>query len=190
VGSSNLLPDNSSKNDQKIYDDTFRELTAQVEILDIAKNQFFRNYERNFQRLGIKCTLERNGGRFTKGVIYGNDDMYIEVSPIIENGHDRPMMRWNEYQGVMRDITEREGLGIHGRYVYQARFVLKSNDWDPQKAADFDLSPDDFNGECTIASVEYEGWDFQEFFQDVLYILSEQYNVRFYPQMARKLTGF
>jgi hypothetical protein len=184
-----LQPD-PIQNDQKIYDEAFRELTSQGDILDIAKNQFYRNYERNFQRMGIKCTLERSGGHYTKGVIYGKDDMYIEVEPIRENGNVRPLMRWNEYDGVMRELTEREGLGIHGKYVYQARFTLKSNDWDPQKAADFDLTEDDFNGECTIATVEYEGWDFQEFFQDVQYILSEQHHVRFYPQMSRNLTGF
>ena len=185
-----MRPDNSKHNDQKGYDDAFRELTSQGDVLAIAKNQFYRNYELNFQRMGIKCSLHRGRGHFTKGVIYGNDDMYIEVSPIIENGIPRPMMRWNEYDGALRNVTEREGLGIHGKYVYQARFVLKSNDWDPQKAADFDLSEDDFNGECTIAAVEYEGWNFQEFFQDVLFIFSEQHNVRFYPQMARNLTGF
>ena len=185
-----MRPDNSKQTDQQTYDDAFRSLTAEGEILDIAKNQFYRNYEVNFQRMGIKCSLHRSRGHITKGVIYGNEDMYIEVTPIIENGNARPMMRWYEYDGVLRDITEREGLGIHGKYVYQARFVLKSNDWDPQKAADFDLTEEDFNGECTIATVEYEGWNFQEFFQDVLFILSEQHNVRFYPQLSRNLTGF
>jgi hypothetical protein len=185
-----LRPDNSKHKEQKGYDDAFRELTSQGDVLDIAKNQFYRNYEHNFQRMGIKCALQRSRGHITKGVIYGNDDMYIEVSPIVENGNARPMMRWYEYDGALRDITEREGLGIHGKYVYQARFVLKSNDWDPQKAADFDLTEEDFNGECTIATVEYEGWNFQEFFQDVLFILSEQHNVRFYPQLSRNLTGF
>ena len=185
-----MRPDNPQPNDQKHYDEAFREMTSQGDALDIAKNQFYRNYELNFQRMGIKCSLQRSRGYITKGVIYGNEDMYIEISPIIENGNARPMMRWNQYDGVMRDVTEREGRGIHGKYIYQARFVLKSNDWDPQKAEDFGLSEDDFNGECTIATVEYEGWDFQEFFQDVLYILSEQHHVRFYPQMSRNLTGF
>lgn len=190
VWSTPLRPDNSKQKDQQTYDDAFRSLTAEGEILDIAKNQFYRNYEVNFQRMGIKCSLHRSRGHITKGVIYGNDDMYLEVTPIIENGNARPMMRWYEYDGALRDITEREGLGIHGKYVYQARFILKSNDWDPQKAADLDLTEEDFNGECTIATVEYEGWNFQEFFQDVLFILSEQHNVRFYPQMSRNLTGF
>ncbi len=185
-----LRPNNSNKKEQQTFDEAFRELTTQSEVLDIAKNQFFRNYERNFHRMGIKCNLERSGGHFTHGVIHGNDDMFIEVEPITENGNARPMMRWYEYDGVMREYTEREGLGIHGKYVYQARFTLKSDDWDPQKAADFNLTEDDFNGECTIATVEYEGWNFQEFFQDVLFILSEQHNVRFYPRLSRNLTGF
>ena len=184
-----MQPD-PSQNNQKLYDDAFRDLTSQVEILDVAKNQFYRNYQRNFRRMGIKCTLEPSEGHFTKAIIFGNDDMIIEIEPISENGNDRPMMRWNEYSGLMREYTEREGLGIHGKYVYQARFTLKSNDWDAQKAADFDLSDDDFNGECTIAAVEFEGWNFQEFFQDVLFIFNEQYKIRFYPQMSRNLTGF
>ena len=187
---SHLRPDKSNQKDQTTYDEAFRDLISQGEVLDIAKNQFFRNYDVNLQRMGIKCSLQRSRGHISKAVIYGNDDMYIEVSPIVENGNARPMMRWYEYEGTLREITEREGLGIHGKYIYQARFVLKSNDWDPQKAADLDLSEDDFNGECTIAIVEYEGWNFQEFFQDVLFILSEQHNVRFYPQMSRNLTGF
>ena len=185
-----MQPDPSNIETQRIYDEKFREIMSHEDNAQIANNQFFRMYERNFIRMGIKFSIQCRGRQILRGVVKGNDGMILEIEAIRVNDSAIPMMRWQESPADGCETGKTEQNIMHGRYVYQASFTLKFTNKKFSQFGESKMEASDSSQNEMLIVIQSEDADFQKFFQEIIFVLHEKYGVRFYPKLIRPLSGF
>jgi hypothetical protein len=151
--------------------------------IDMQQNMYGYNIYRRLLRAGYEAKLHKSDGNFSCITIAADDDYFLEITPIIaKGGSPKPLMSHQAFSGELRELSE-QLFGTPGMYRFEARFTLKHNTYDAERAEELGLDREDSREEATVGYVNISAYDFHQFIQGALYSIAKKFDTEVYPQM-------